>query len=288
VSNSLGAGVAVVTGADSNYFKFLKGAVDSLQSSRLKYGYDLIVLDFGLRPEQVEEFTESYKVKVVTPRWHFDAPAECVRRENLALAVRPYLPQQVPGYEIYLWFDGDAWVQDDRFFEAYVTPARTGKLVIAREDDRAYKHDCMALKWHLGNMLLGFGIRDSARMLAKPPINAGIWAMHRTHPAWGLWAKRYEAVLHKTRKVNLDQHALLAAIAVDGPPVELLSGAYNWICARAHPLYDRETGKYCVPHGDHESLAVLHLAGPHKTKLYTVSVRQGGVVQRRLTYQGAE
>ena len=278
------ADVVIVTGADQGYYRFMRGAIESLARTREQHRVDVVVLDLGLTPEQAQALQTELGVRVIVPQWPFEPPADIARRRDLAFAVRPYLPSVVPGYQVYMWFDGDAWVQDERFFDAYVQPARAGRLAIVNEKEPVYRFDWRVTRWNLGNMLLAFGIVNGLRMYFSPQVNAGVFALHHDSPVWSIWARRYREAVARARKMNMDQHALLAATALDRVPVEYLTGAYNWICSRARPVFDTASARFCLPRAPHEPIAVMHLAGPSKTDVYEIETVGGGHVQGQLTF----
>ena len=282
-ADAAGERVVVVTGSDHGYFSYLATALASLASSRQRYGYDLVVLDFGLSDEDRRTLENEHGVRIVTPEWIVDLPARLQTRRNLAVGIRCALPRVVPGYDIYLWFDCDGWVQDDKFYERYVDIARRGALAIVKEREPAYRFDPVLLRWTLGNFVLGLGLWRGLRCFLSPPINAGFFAVRGEHPFWARWQARYEAYVKRTGKVNMDQHAMQVAINLDAVATEYLDGVCNWICSRGRPLYDRATGRLCRPAAPHEPLAIIHLAGPNKGAVYELPCAGGGTVRLALT-----
>ncbi len=276
--------VVVVTASNADFYKYLTGSLDSLAAARSRYGFDLAVIDLGLTPVQIAELQGPYQVRMVAPRWTFTPPKDLRTPLALAYAVRPSLPQLVPGYDIYLWWDSDTWAQDDRFFERYINAAKAGKFAIAREDDPSYRHEWKAMKWQYGNMVTGFGLSATLSMLSHPGVNEGVWAAPAKHPIWSIWQTMYEAVVHRTGKANLEQHVIHLIAARRDAAVELLPPVYNWICTRSAPVHDVERDLLLSPTTG-ETISVLHLAGPDKHRIYTLPRKQGGVTQRRLTFR---
>lgn len=277
--------VVLVSACAANFYKYLVGSLASIEQARARHGFDVVVLDLGLTPQQVTHLEGPARARVVTPRWTFDPPKDMRTPLALAYSVRPALPRLVPGYDIYLWWDSDAWAQDDRFFERYVRAACSGHFAIAREDDPSYRQDWRAMKWQYGNMVAGFGLSATLAMLAHPPVNEGIWAAPARHPVWLVWQTMYEAVVRRTGKANLDQHVLHLIAARREVPVEVLPPEYNWICSRSPPVHDVERNLLLSPTNG-RPISVLHLAGPDKDRVYALPRKQGGVTRRRMTYVG--
>jgi hypothetical protein len=224
---------------------------------------------------------------VVKPQWFFEPPSGLGTLRNLSYAVRSYLPRLVPGYAVYVWFDADAWVQDVGFLRHYLAPARRGQLAIVNEREASYRLNYRNARWHYGNLFLINGLLDGFKLAVARDINTGVLAMAGDHPGWGLWSKRYIQAMQKTGKADLDQHALLAAIELDGIDVHYLGGEHNWICSRGTPMYDEARGVFCKPYPPFEPIQVMHLAGPSKRQTYEVPLIQGGSVRRQLLYPPA-
>lgn len=276
--------IALVSGCAANFFHHQLASLDSLAGVRARHRLEVVIIDLGLEPAQVELLRSQYDAQVVPARWMCTPPAHVKTPYALAFAVRPYVPQLLPGYDLYLWVDSDAWVQDDRFFDRYVGAADAGGFAIAREDDPSYRHDWRSARWHYGNMVAGFGLEATFHMLRHPPINEGVWAARADHPIWRLWQLHYEHVLHRTGKANLDQHIVHLLAARREARVSLVPCEFNWICTRSTPVLDTERDLLLSPR-TLEPLSVLHLAGPDKERLYRLPTLDGDTVQRRLTFQ---
>ena len=277
---------AIVTGADHNYFPLMQALLRSLIR---KHGpaYPLLVLDFGMKPEQLAAI-EPLAAKIVRPGWWFEAPSPLRLSRNLGYAARPMIPDYLPGYDVYLWLDADISVQDGRFASAFLQSAEQGALAIVEEVDPAYRTELYALKWWIGNAVRCFGISDGLRLSLRRPINSGAFALRADAPHWAAWRRHYEsAVLHSGR-ANLDQHALMATLVLDGLPASLLGSCHNWICVRSQPIWDEDRQVFCRPCPPHEPISVLHFAGRQKDGLRDVKTLQGHVRTMPLSYARPE
>jgi hypothetical protein len=276
--------VALVSGCAANFFHHQIASLDSIAALRRRERFDVVIIDLGLEAHQIERLQSQYDARVVSARWPFEPPARVKTPYPLAFAVRPYLPRLLPGYDVFLWLDSDAWVQDDRFYDRYVGAAENGSFAIAREDDPSYRHDLRSARWHYGNMFAGFGLEAGIRMLGHPPINEGVWAARADHPIWYFWQVHYERVLRRTGKANLDQHIVHLLAARREVKMSLVPCEFNWICTRAAPVLDTRRNLLLSPR-TLQPLSVLHLAGPDKERLYTLATLDGGTVKRRLTFE---
>lgn len=276
--------VVIITGSDHNYFGLLSSAIESLLSSRDHFGFDLVVLDFGLSAEQRSSLVRSFPVEVVSPDWVVDVPAQHRTVRNLAFGVRCALPTVVPGYDIYFWFDCDSWVQNESFYHAYLQIARRNALAIAREDQKWYPFDWRLIRWNLGNQILGFGVLKGLRVYQSPFVNSGFFAVRGDHRLWSCWRERFEAAVHKSGRIIMDQHSLRACIVLDEIPVEYLDGEYNWICSRLQPVFDEENGLFCLPYPPNRPISIMHLAGQSKQVEYDLRCIGGGMTRKSLLF----
>lgn len=274
---------AIVTGADSGYFPLLHALLQSLQRSKIEPRCRLHVLDFGLEPAQVSTI-EALDADVVRPWWWFEPPAALGSARNLGYAARPMIPSYCPGYDAYLWLDADISVQDGRFATDFLQRAAAGALAIVEEADASYRTEFHALKWQIGNAFRCFGFRDGLRLCLGRQINSGAFALRADAPHWKAWQDRYQAAVKRARRANLDQHALMATLCIDGLPAAYLSSTHNWICVRSQPVWDEERRVFCRPIAPFEPISVLHLAGHAKSGIRKVKTLDGGVRSMSLTY----
>ncbi len=132
-----GGRLLIASGADRAYFPLLRDMVLSIRAQRRDVA--LGVLDLGLDGEQ-REWLSSEVEHVVRPAWDLDFPG-CANTADTfkAQVARPFLRRHFPGYEVYLWVDADAWLQDGRVIDLYMNAAGRDRLAITPEIDRAYK-----------------------------------------------------------------------------------------------------------------------------------------------------
>jgi hypothetical protein len=132
-----GGRLLIASGADREYFPLLRDTVLSIRAQRREVA--LGVLDLGLDGEQ-REWLSSQVEHVVRPAWDLDFPGRAHTPDTFkAQVARPFLRRHFPGYEVYLWVDADAWLQDGRVIDLYVDAAGRDRLAITPEIDRAYK-----------------------------------------------------------------------------------------------------------------------------------------------------
>ncbi|MEM7045035.1 MAG: hypothetical protein AAF543_19680 [Pseudomonadota bacterium] len=274
---------AIVTGADHHYFPLMHALLQTLASTTIRPAESLLVLDFGLLPDEITAI-EGLAADVVRPTWWFDPPDDLRRSRNLGYAARPAIPECFPGFDAYLWLDADISVQDGRFIKAFLDAARSGALAVVEEADPSYQTELYALKWHVGNAFRCFGPAGGLRLCLGRRINSGAFALRTDAPHWDVWRRRYKQAVIRAGRANLDQHALMAALHLDALPVSYLESTHNWICARSQPVWDDARQVFCRPMPPFEPISVLHLAGRQKHGLHAVKTLNGDTKSMRLTY----
>lgn len=282
------AQLLIASGADHHYFPLLRDTVLSIRAHRLELAIG--ILDFGLHPEQLEWLSVRVD-RIVRPAWDIDFPGRQHAPEVLkAQVARPFLRRHFPGYEIYLWIDADAWLQDGRAIGLYVGAAGSDKLAITPEIDRAYKRHYKRPKpfgWTLAwkNYREAFGWRVADRLGRNPMVNCGVFALHRDAPHWDVWARILAKVLQRTRFFFVEQVALNYAIFAEHLPANFLPAYCNWMPGDAPPAFDAARGLFVEPYAPHEVIGVMHLAGrEQKTQLFRLTRLDGGTVETSLRF----
>jgi hypothetical protein len=282
------AGLLIVSGADSAYFELLRDLVLSVheQCREVPIG----ILDVGLDAAQRQWLAERV-THLVRPGWDIDFPGRAnIAEVRKAQFARPFLPRHFPGYDTYLWIDADAWVQDGRIVEVYVAAARSGKLAIVPEIDRAYKRHYkrpklfgLTLAWK--NYREAFGWRVADRLGRNPMVNCGVFALRGDAPHWQVWGQIIEQVAQRTRFFFVEQTALNYAIFAQHLPVDFLPAYCNWMPGDAAPGFDAERGLFVEPYSPHEVIGIMHLAGPvQKTHVFRLQRLDGGTIDTSLRY----
>ncbi len=274
---------AIVTGADHGYFPLMQALLQTLDHNRIDPAYRLLVLDFGLRPDE-RAFVEALADEVVRPDWWFDIPDHLRLTRNLGYAARPMIPDYFPGHDIYLWLDADISVQDGHFTVDFLRSAEQGALAIVEEADPSYRTELYALKWRIGNAFRCFGALEGLKLCWGRQVNSGAFALRADAPHWAAWQRHYRKAVMRAGRANLDQHALMATLCLDGLPASYLPSTQNWICARSQPIWDDDRQLFCRPSPPFEPISVLHLAGRQKRGVHEIKTRCGGIKTMPLAY----
>jgi hypothetical protein len=281
-------GLLIVSGADRNYYPLLRDAVLSIRTHRR--GEAIGILDFGLDSEH-RAWLSSRVEHIVRPDWDVDFPRRRQTPETLkAQVARPFLRRHFPGYEVYLWLDADAWLQDERAIDLYVDAAARHKLAITPEIDRAYKRHYKRPKpfgWTLAwkNYREAFGWLAADRLGRNPMVNCGVFALHRDAPHWDAWARVLGQVLRRTQFFFVEQVALNYVIFAERLPVNFLPAYCNWMPGDAAPAFDAGRGLFVEPYAPHEVIGVMHLAGrEQKDHIFRLDRLDGGTIETSLRY----
>lgn len=279
----MGMHTILATGCDAVFYHFLLETLASWKRLGLLDRADVGIIDMGLDLEQVSAL-KAQGHSVVVPGWTIDVPQELRTGFMIGDVARTALREYFPGYDVYIWFDADAWAQTDEFFDAFVQGALAKGVAVVREDGHGYKRDYVYRRWWYGHMMASFGLWRGFRMAYKPAINSGIWAMSASAPHWEPWREVYAGLIDGRRRLNLDQHALNAAIDLFDLPEAQLPARCNWIATLSHPVWDARRRQFCTPGPDPQPISVMHLAGPDKRRTYQLRQLGGGIKPTPITY----
>ena len=267
-----------ITGGDAAYFDLMRDCIESLQASGEGQALALGVLDCGLTEAQREWCRERGAILVV-PQWDFDFPGRDALKDGYkALTARPFLPRYFPGFDLYLWIDGDCWVQQGDAVGLFLAAARTGALAAAPEIHRSMRHYRHA--WQEFSSINGaafeacFGREIAERLIRYPLINAGVFALAADAPHWQGWARLLGEALQRSTDMT-DQVALNVLVYDRGYSCEPLPSRCNWPVHHATPAWDAARRLFVEPALPYEPLGILHLT-IYTKRFATLDVREVG------------
>ncbi|MEZ5826493.1 MAG: hypothetical protein R3C97_17720 [Geminicoccaceae bacterium] len=282
--SALDARTVIVSGADTGYFSMLMNLLRSLECARGADGSTglgdtaIAVFDLGLDPVE-RQLLESRGVRMLEPRGHFGVSIAGERPVVPGLLVRPFLEDYLAEFDCFIWVDADAWLQQSDTLRRLESGARRTGMAIAHEREQTYDWPLELRGWVAKHSIMGYGIAGGLKMLSRPMLNAGVYAIARGAPHVGLWRKHFARAIERTgRVVPHDQFSLNAAIWLDQPETDILEPRHNWICNRSLPRFDEKLQLFCTPAAPHRPLGIVHLAGHLKTGQVEVRTTVG---QRR-------
>ena len=269
-----------ITGGDAGYFDLMKDCIGSLQSLPEGQALALGILDCGLTDEQ-RAWCRDRGATLVVPGWDFDFPGRDELRDGYkALTARPFLPRYFPGFDLYLWIDGDCWVQQGDAIALFLAAARTGALAVAPEIHRTMRHYHHA--WGEFSAVCGaayescFDRATAERLVRYPMINAGVFALAAGAPHWQGWATVLGEALQRSTDMT-DQMALNVLVYDQGFACEPLPSRCNWPVHHATPAWDAARGLFVEPAMPYDPLGILHLT-IYTKRLAALDVRElGGI-----------
>jgi len=274
------APLAIVSAADSNYFSLLQELIASIRNKLQGRAVPLYVLDAGLAPSEKAWLAQQQAAVVAIP-WPYDLNVPGPQR---ALAMRCQIPTLIPGHHIYLWLDGDTWVQDWVAVDIYRRAAEERHFCTTAELDRSYELADL-LSWTAGTSRRLYGAGLARRLATKPLLNAGVFAGRADAPHWMAWRRRVEDVLGVTAAdFFLDQTALNLVAYVDCLDIAVLPPHFNWICHRALPRTSADGTILLDPQPPYQPLGIVHLTHGTKKQEFALRTMGGGVVTRSLRY----
>jgi hypothetical protein len=283
-----------ITGGDAAYFDLMRDCIGSLRATPEGRALALGILDCGLTDEQ-RDWCRAQGAILVEPIWDFDFPGrEKLKDGYKALTARPFLPRYFPGFDLYLWIDGDCWVQQGDALSLFLAAARTGALAAAPEIHRSMRHYRHA--WKEFSTINGaayeesFGKEMAERLIRYPLINAGVFAIAADAPHWAGWAELLGEALQRSANMT-DQIALNVLVYDRGFACEPLPSRCNWPVHHATPAWDEDRRLFVEPAMPYEPLGILHLT-IYTKRLATLDVREisgphtGQVRARSLRWPG--
>ena len=267
-----------ITGGDAGYFELMRDCIGSLRATPEGRALSLGVLDCGLTEEQ-RAWCREQGATLVVPQWDFEFPGRDKLKDGYkALTARPFLPRYFPGFELYLWIDGDCWVQQGDAIALFLRAARTGALAVAPEIHRSMRHYRHA--WGEFSSINGaafescFDKATADRLIRYPLINAGVFALAADAAHWAGWADLMGDALQRSTDMT-DQVALNVLVYDKGFACEPLPSRCNWPVHHATPAWDADRALFVEPAMPYDPLGILHLT-IYTKRLAALDVRELG------------
>lgn len=263
--------VTIITFSDTRYFSLLKELVLSVRKFKTPEEIAISVFSAGLREDQKADLSGLVQ-HIEEAEWNFDLPWLHKRPQHRkARTCAPFAPRYFPGYDVYVWIDADAWVNDWAPIDLLIRGAERGALAISPEVDRAYERPIGGLgitwllnrpvyvnSWMYKNAKHAFGRRIAREMALYPVLNAGVYALRHDAPHWAGW-ERYMGKFLGTGRLIGDQISLNLSVYREGLALELLPAYCNWLAIKSMPKFDKAAGRFVEPYLPHLPIGVLHL-----------------------------
>jgi hypothetical protein len=287
--------VLICSGSDSRFYDLLHEMIRSVRDKPDSQGIDLGVLDLGLTIEQ-KAYLAPLVQRVAEPGWDMEFPpvpggsTHQAYRGFKAMTARPFLPRYFPGYDVYVWIDADAWVQDWQAVDCLIKAAASGEIAIVPEIERAYRQQYARSnrRWMHDNYRRFFGDQAAQGLWHMPVLNSGIFALHRDAPHWQAWAEDFQAGLLRVGDLTIEQTALNYTVYGRRLPHHFLPARFNWLVNKALPKFDLGTGLFTEPLLPHLPLGIIHLSGEAKKSKHLIWTTDGSAqIGTKLRYSAA-
>ncbi len=282
--------IIIITAADANYFELVRGTILSVREKPEGANVAIGFFDLGCTSEQLQWLETQVNI-IQTPDWDFDFPGKNEAPHYLkGLLARPCLRRYFPNFDIYLWIDADAWVQDWQAVELFVKGAVKRGLAVVPELDRGYYLAYGKLPWYwefvYRDYQAVFGEEVAKQLHSYPTLNAGVFALHKDAPHWELWAEYLEEGLQRHVSLMTDQIALNRLVYGTEmfDRTEMLPARCNWSCNFGLPVWDKQQACFVEPYLPHGAIGILHITG-HKHDLVKLATTDGNQVEISLRYQ---
>ncbi|MFA4994927.1 MAG: glycosyl transferase family 8 [Bdellovibrionales bacterium] len=265
--------VALISGADSNYFPLLLEWISSVRAFKESEGMDICVIDAGLTPEQIAQLKPFVK-SIVKPEWPAGIPASKTKgNDRLKSCVcRPFIREMFKGYDIYMWMDADTWVQDWSGVQMFLDAAarKKDRIAIINGADRSSPKQ-VRVKWlwrwpyrianfYFSNAKKAFGFSIAKKLCDRYVMNVGCFALSAAAPHWERWQKNIVTAATKGKLFTAEQLTLGVMVYLEGYKAEFLPSYAHWFCDNP-PLWDAQKKMFVEPFTPHETLGILHLCG---------------------------
>jgi predicted O-methyltransferase YrrM len=282
--------IIIITAADANYFELVRGTILSVREKSEGANVAIGFFDLGCTPEQLQ-WLETQVNFIQKPDWDFDFPGKNEAPHYLkGLLARPFLRRYFPNFDIYLWIDADAWVQEWQAVELLVKGAAKRGLAVLPELDRGYYLAYGKQPWYwefvYRDYQAAFGEEIAQQLHTYPTINAGIFALQKDAPHWELWAEYLGEGLQRHVSLMTDQIALNRLVYGTEmfDKTEMLPALCNWSCNFGLPVWDKQRACFVEPYLPHGAIGILHITG-HKHDLVKLVTTDGNQIEISLRYQ---
>ena len=275
---------AIVFSCDENYMPLARGLVMSLRALGYpKQGIDLVLIDIGCSQISLQ-WMESNEV-IIKPFPVGLVPQvilSVIEPYQRALVMRPWLPEILDNYSLYIWFDADTWLQNDEVIKVIIGSQSVlpGRIFIAPgiSHYNASLYDDMTKIIQMQSIWFAICYQDSylsKSFLKKLHYSCGVFGLSRFSQIWNLWKEQIISIYplvaqrHRTLLHLAEQTALNFIIHRDVTLFARMDPLFNFHC-NAGGAMRLDTGDVVafivIPV---RRIGVVHLANwSHYAKLY--------------------
>ena len=248
----------VVTGCDANHFEL---ATDLLTSLRDQRGQDITIgfIHVGTEPLPAEITQMADHVA------HVPDEPDVGRRRGYALArlvVKPKIPEFFPGFDTYVWLDGDTWLQNAVGIDHLLHCAQLADICMAPEADPDYFRRQVPDPHTINVYLSLFGREEMERHVHFTMLNAGVFSARADSRMWAKWKQALSELREHANEQNpyfSDQIPLHRLVSLGELTVHPLKAVNNWLAYHAYPAFNFERRRLLTPTFPHQEINILYL-----------------------------
>ncbi len=268
---------AIVTSCDERYAPLAKGLILSLRSHGFPVeGQEICLLDIGCSQETVNWMQQQgVRVTRFVGAEHIPFPTEHLPKHIAAMAFRPFMRSVFPGYEIYMWIDSDTWVQQAASVHLYHALAAEDPncIVISPLIDLTYRlhYEADAFTEQLKRVYESIYGEAGSNLSRRPPLGAGVFAMHRNSPVWEKWANQLPIVYRRNYEsvpegLHLAEQTALNRVLYSVCKPRLVESIHNFhMCAGPSGWFDGQlcsmTATWIDGRVARKPIGIAHLCG---------------------------
>ena len=264
--------IAIISGADENYYPFLKNLIMSLEKTKCLDIADLCILDVeknSLYLEEVSNYIQKTKKAKFSLKLSFSDEKSWFK----LLTERPFIKDYFPGYEKYIWLDADTEVLSIDAIKNLIEATNISELAIVPEVNESYvfNNTKFGIKkifssiykisgWSFKNYNKYFRKGLGEDLFFKPLFNNGVFCLKSESTLWNLWKEEYQGALDKAKSsygIKTDQLSLNKIIYENFTKVSILDSTNNWIIQKADDLI-KVDNLFLTPSFPRRKINILH------------------------------
>ena len=275
------AGLLVATACDVAHFELAEDLLVSLHAAGpQRFGIGFVQLGTVPAPKSITDLVDEFRIASAEGEPHGADEGFEVSK----LAIKARLPEFFPGYDIYIWLDGDTWVQNLAGIQQIADYAHVADLCAHPQLDPNYLTCHYPDNYTLAVYRRLFGRETASQFVRFPMINSGVFGATARSPLWDRWRDALQAIRSRLEGENArffsDQIPLHHLIFSEKLTIYPLRAANNWLVNHCAPRIDLTTGRLTVPSFPQEEINIVHLIGPAKEREYSF-----GELRMRLRYR---
>ena len=261
----------IVTGCDEQHHDLASDLIASLRAlPEQAFAVGFVQLGVAPLPEAIAGGVD-HLVQVDDSAWRARPRAG---NPISFLGIKPDLPRLFPGFDIYVWLDGDTWVQTGAGIAAAAYAAQAADIAIHPECDLNYFTQPVPNERTVAIYRSLFP-EDMERLIRFPMVNSGVFGGRAGSPLWERWG-RVAAELRARADADpglhiSDQIPLHWLIFTGQLNVGLLPAIHNWQLYAALPQVDVARCRLTASTPPHEEISILHLSGVTKDQTFTLA-----------------